>query len=559
MKKNKIKAAIIIDDGPIPFLIWDLIDKSLAGDKYEVVALLIQKSDNTKKNILSKCFDYITKKGFRKFLASSTFAIIKIVEKFFLKNFSSLGIIFDTKDIESYNCKTVNVYPKISKSGLIYRYSDKDIEKIKNLEIDVLIRGGNGILKGKILDSCSYGVLSFHHANNDINRGGPAGFWEVAYKYPSTGFIIQRLSEELDGGDVILKGEIKTSFYFTKNWARICIKSNHFLHLILSNINQKYTNDKFYPKKPYAYPLYITPSISNQLKYIYQTFIIIIRKLFKAKTEWSIAYQFVNSWDSAVLRKSLKIKNPPNRFFADPFIKHYNNRNIIFVEDFDNKLNKAAISAIEINDDKSYTLLGEVIEESFHLSYPYIFELNNEIYMCPESQNTNEIRLYKCLDFPMKWKFEQTLIDNISAADTNIFYHNNLWWIMTNIDSSDLSSRFKDNEHDSELHIFYSKDLNSKNWTKHPNNPVIFDSNQSRNAGKINLKNGELYRVYQSQGFDLYGEKFGIAKILELSPDNYKEEILFEVPPLFYNNIIGTHHYSFDNKIITFDYLKGKK
>ena len=49
------------------------------------------------------------------------------------------------------------------------------------------------------------GIISFHHGDNNINRGGPAGFWEVFNEEPSTGFIIQRLTEELDGGDVIFK------------------------------------------------------------------------------------------------------------------------------------------------------------------------------------------------------------------------------------------------------------------------------------------------------------------------------------------------------------------
>ena len=36
------------------------------------------------------------------------------------------------------------------------------------------------------------------------------------------------------------------------------------------------------------------------------------------------------------------------------------------------------------------------------------------------------------------------------------------------------------------------------------------------------------------------------SKILELNTENYKEEILFIIEPNFYNDIVGTHHYSFD-------------
>ena len=492
MKNNKIKAAIIVDDGPVPFLISDLIDKSLKQDKYEIVALLVQKKINTKKNIISKILNYISRRGLKKFIESSTFALIKILEKFLVEKYYNLDIIFETRNLDSFPCKKIDVHPKISKSGLIYKYESSDIEKIKEMDIDVLIRGGSGILKGEILNVCTFGVLSFHHAENDINRGGPPGFWEVFYRQKSTGFMIQRLSEELDGGEVIFKGSIKTTFLYMLNWARICLKANYFLHLKLTQLNQSSINERIYPKKPYANSLYTLPSLSKQLQYLFQTLSIVMikicRKIFGLKFQWHIAYQFVDSWDNSVLRKSLKIKNPKNRFFADPCVKHYNNRNIIFVEDFDYKKNKAVISAIEINPDKSYTILGPVLDEDFHLSYPYIFEENNELFLCPETHDSNDIRLYKCTEFPMKWEFDRILIKNVSAADSNIFYHENKWWLMTNIDSSDLGVKLDYHEHDSELHIFYADSLDSNNWISHPKNPVIFDSNRARNAGAFEVR-----------------------------------------------------------------------
>ena len=558
MKNNKIKAAIIIDDGPVPFLISDLIDKSLKQDRYEIVALLVQKKINTKKNIISKILNYISRRGLKKFIESFTFAIIKILEKFIVKKYYNLGIVFETRNPDSFTCKKIDVHPRISKSGLIYRFENSDIDMIKNLGVDVLIRGGSGILKGEILDICTFGVLSFHHAENDINRGGPPGFWEVFHKQSSTGFIIQRLSEELDGGEVIFKGSIRTTFLYLLNWARICLKANYFLHLKLTQLNDSSINEKIYPKKPYAYPLYTVPSLSQQLKYLFQTLLIIInkvyRKLFLYKIEWHTAYQFVDSWDNSVLRKSIKIKNPKNRFFADPFVKYYNNRNVIFVEDFNYKKNKAVISAIEVNSDKSYQILGPVLEEDYHLSYPFIFEENNQLFMCPETHQSNDIRIYKCEEFPMKWKLHKILMKNVSAGDSNIFYHDNKWWLMTNLDSSDLGGKLNYHEHDSELHIFYTDNLDSNNWISHPKNPVIFNSNQSRNAGKINSNDGELYRVFQEQGFSIYGKKFGVSKILELDTENYKEEIIFIVEPNFYNQIIGTHHYSFDKNLMALDF-----
>ena len=44
--------------------------------------------------------------------------------------------------------------------------------------------------------------------------------------------------------------------------------------------------------------------------------------------------------------------------------------------------------------------------------------------MCPESYENKDIRLYKCIQFPLKWELEIKLMENIQAVDTNIFYKN---------------------------------------------------------------------------------------------------------------------------------------
>ena len=98
---------------------------------------------------------------------------------------------------------------------MVYRYAQEDIKRIKELNLDLLIRGGSRILRGDILDVCPNGVISFHHADNDINRGGLPGFWEVYDKSPRTGFVIQRLKDELDGGDVLYKGFVSTWWFYS--------------------------------------------------------------------------------------------------------------------------------------------------------------------------------------------------------------------------------------------------------------------------------------------------------------------------------------------------------
>ena len=153
----------------------------------------------------------------------------------------------------------------------------------------------------------------------------------------------------------------------------------------------------------------------------------------------------------------------------------------------------------------------------------------------------------------MKWEFEKVLIKNVCAGDTNIFYHNEKWWLFTNIDSSDLS-KYVGDEHDSELHIYYADNLHSE-WKRHKDNPVIFDSNYARNGGKILNQDNILYRVYQTHDFETYGKGFGVAKITKLTTEDFEEVKLFQVEPNFYKDITGTHHFSFENNLAVFDHL----
>ena len=70
-------------------------------------------------------------------------------------------------------------------------------------------------------------------------------------------------------------------------------------------------------------------------------------------------------------------------------------------------------------------------------------------------------------DFPNKWELEKILITDVTAADTSIFKIDSKWWMLTNIDTSNIG------DHDSELHIFSAEELLSDKWTPHPLNPVL--------------------------------------------------------------------------------------
>eukprot|EP00124_Ichthyophonus_hoferi_P003791 Ihof_evm6s354 gene=Ihof_evmTU6s354 len=64
-----------------------------------------------------------------------------------------------------------------------------------------------------------------------------------------------------------------------------------------------------------------------------------------------------------------------------------------------------------------------VIKESFHLSYPFIFEHQNETWMIPETGDNRDVRLYKSHDFPYDWQLEKVLLSGKAFRDCSPILH----------------------------------------------------------------------------------------------------------------------------------------
>lgn len=542
--KNQLNIGFLVDNLNVDHNTYNLIEY-VANSSFLTPFIIInhkQEDDTKHKRTFKKIiFDSLVRKVRKK----ETREVRKVYPNY-LKSIS-------LKNIK--NLRYLKAKADWSKSRLYFDMSEKIIDDIKKRKIDLIVRCGTGILKGKILNAVRFGVISVHNGDNRSNRGGPPGFWEVLNKEPSSGFIIQKLNDELDGGDVIFRGNIMTASTWLMNDANITAKSNGFMKKIFNYIS---INEKLPPFEKISLHddrlFKFNDNITDILKYIILTRLPILKyKLIRAFIGkeidiWSIAYSKFDNFKKSLWRYK-EIKNPSNRYLADPFIITKNNRSIIFAEDYFYKDFKGRISAIEIKENKEIHL-GVVLEEPFHLSYPYIFEDNNIIYMIPETHQSNQIRLYECVDFPLKWKFKMTLMKNISAADSMVIKKNEKWFLLTNI----CSSYVKD--FNSELHVFYSENLLSDNWLPIKcGNPVIFDSRKGRNGGIIHIKD-QIYRVNQIQDQNHYGKKFAINLIVDLNEFSYSEKLVDTIKPNFKENSISTHHFNTNDQYSVVDYMR---
>jgi len=129
------------------------------------------------------------------------------------------------------------------------------------------------------------------------------------------------------------------------------------------------------------------------------------------------AFRFADdeSWNGS-LDGFVRLDPPRGGFWADPFPLQRDGRSYIFFEELPAGSSKAHISVIEVNRDGSTSAPVKVLERDYHLSYPFLVEEGGELYMIPETASNRTVEVYRCVDFPTKWKLERVLLKDVMCA-----------------------------------------------------------------------------------------------------------------------------------------------
>jgi hypothetical protein len=161
------------------------------------------------------------------------------------------------------------------------------------------------------------------------------------------------------------------------------------------------------------------------------------------------------------------------------------------------------IAVVEIFPDGTQTYLGPVIEESFHLSFPFPLEIDGRLFVIPESAESRTIRIYECDAFPTSWRLTHILADDVEAYDTILFptrthWNQHHWTMLTTLvpnGSSDCVSRLYRTHLDNPL---------TTRLTRGDFDLVFYSPEGGRNAGLIDTGETPL-RASQIQRRDTYG------------------------------------------------------
>ncbi len=140
---------------------------------------------------------------------------------------------------------------------------------------------------------------------------------------------------------------------------------------------------------------------------------------------------YAESWNVAWRKKSVGsilndketefkvIKNSFRYWAADPFVFEYEGKTYIFSELYDYVKCKGCLGYCELDHYRPKWV--PIISEEYHLSYPYIFKIENEIFIMPESSANNDVTIYKAKLFPKQWEKVKIVRKNVKYGDTTLF------------------------------------------------------------------------------------------------------------------------------------------
>jgi len=218
---------------------------------------------------------------------------------------------------------------------------------------------------------------------------------------------------------------------------------------------------------------------------------------------------------------------------ADPFL-YFNDKNYhMFFEVMNNDTSRGEIGLAISPDGIKWDYQQIVLKENFHLSYPKVFKWEGDIYLLPESHEDFSVRLYKAINFPLKWEHIGNILNGYSFIDNTIFYHNELWWMFVNTGGTRV------------LNLYYSNNLYD-GWQPHPMNPLIKKNRRvARNGGSVIKHEDKIYRLAQDC-YPYYGVQVFAYEIITLTSETY-EEILASDRPIVTKsgkgwNAMGMHH-----------------
>jgi len=431
--------------------------------------------------------------------------------------------------------------------------SEKQLAEMRNYELDVIFHFGFGVPRREILGASRYGVWSLQHGGDYEDRGdallhcAPL-FRELAEASPVSGsyLLIFTSSEDSRVAYQSYASTDQVSLYSSRNpiyWktAELALRGLRDLHA--GGMEYVQSLPTYRGRESGMRRRDWTPNNFQMISFMRRY----LSRRVKARgappplqsgarTKWyvgirrrSAAHPFYDPSDYVLL------PCPQDRFYADPFLFEKGGKTFLFFEDFRYEEGRAVISCCELGSDGTPGQPFEVLRCPFHLSYPFVFEFEGEVYMIPETRGNRMVELYRATNFPTAWIAEAVLFSDVHVVDATIHELNGRFWMFAGVSNG----RYSNSD---ELCLFFA-DAPRGPWTPHVANPVVSDVRRARPAGRLFYDQGRLIRPSQDCG-KAYGYAIAFSEILTLTETEYEEREISRLEPDLIADCTGTHTYN---------------
>ena len=180
------------------------------------------------------------------------------------------------------------------------------------------------------------------------------------------------------------------------------------------------------------------------------------------------------------------IECSPSIWIADPFLFQYKDSIYLFVETMNRKKKKAYISYKTL-----FPVEGDLkvaFELPGHLSYPVVFQNDDDIFCVPEMTYSNTISMLRCRRFPDDWELVSVLKEGVFAPDSTLYATARGTKLFT----------YERNERGFSLMLH---DFNiGKRQLENPTHLIDFIEGIGRPGGGVFTLDGKDYRIVQGVG-----------------------------------------------------------
>ena len=226
-------------------------------------------------------------------------------------------------------------------------------------------------------------------------------------------------------------------------------------------------------------------------------------------------------------------------FVADPFLLRRSGELLLFFEVWRRGTGQGDIGWAEWVGEpgagaggSGFRFGGIALDEPFHLSYPFVFEHEGEVYMIPEGRASREIRLYVARPFPSRFELRRVLVSGKRYADSSLLRWRGRFYLFTSPDNGSLE-------------LLHADSLEGP-WRPHPRSPIVSrDTSAARPGGRPVVWERRIFRFAQCHR-PVYGTSVRAFEVTELSACCYAERPVARDPLLAGSgtgwNAGGMHH-----------------